>query len=394
MTSNGIADLCEGRRRAGEKITHKTVETEKSPTRQSKKSPTRRAKKLPSYYNQWGVCPVDDTVLRQMLRRNGQDEWITTVRVEGLQLLLGNCLRRDNKKGFCISTSLAEQYISEIKRPTSAKTIPEPRGLLCEIGLLVRTHPSVCSWHVKQSARFRMHADFAGERHPFPLSKRQQRKLAKSEVRRESRLNQRYPACRGILAALNKLSLASRARQKIVRLMRSPSAAATQRVVEAIDSGEHTLCFDKVGQVTTTISSLPRELKLDLLLEGEEALFADLSHAHHCFLPRLVDDRIDHHRESALWVTCFTPGGSPSIGRRHWFANWMTRVVSQAALSPKSRAVHFRCGPCERPKLYRLLTSIGGAIWLAASWSDTFWTWAACAIPCKIVRRASWSGMA
>ncbi|MBA3543803.1 MAG: hypothetical protein H0T83_05115 [Chthoniobacterales bacterium] len=86
--------------------------------------------------------------------------------------------------------------------------------------------------------------------------------------------------------------------------------AVTKRVVEAIDCREHSVGFDKVGQVTTPLSSLPRELKSDLLLEGEEAVFVDLSYAHHCFLPRLLNDRIDYHRRNAVWMGCFILDGS------------------------------------------------------------------------------------
>ncbi len=156
MISHGLSGLCEARptlvrrKQSPAKITHKTGQAEKSPTRQSKKSPTRRSKKSPSYYNQRGVSLVGIEEMRKMLRKSGQGEWDTTVRIEGLQLLLWNCLRRDNKKGFCISTSLAEQYVSEIKRPKSGKTIRTPLGLLCQVGLVVRTHPSISSWHLKQ----------------------------------------------------------------------------------------------------------------------------------------------------------------------------------------------------------------------------------------------------
>ena len=327
MISHGVAERCKERNGSGGKITHKTKEPEKAPTGQSKKSLTRRNEKSPSYYIQRGVSVVSEGRLKGMVSKVGYTEWTTQVRIEGLQLLLSYCLHRDKKNGFCMSAALAEQYVSEITKPKSRKTIRSPLALLCQIGLLVQIHPSVCSWHVMQSARYRLHPDFVRQRHPFKLSPRQQRKLSQFEARRESRLNQRYPIRKGITEALSKLSFAENARPKIVRLM-TTKAAATNHVVEAIDCRKHAVTFDKVGQVRTTISSLPTELKSDLLLEGEEALFADLSHAHHCFLPRLVDDRIDHHRENAVWTGCFIPDGRLVV----LFVAWNTQPGTVARL--------------------------------------------------------------
>ena len=56
--------------------------------------------------------------LEGLLGKEGQVEWDTNVRVEGLMLFLNHCLIRDNKHGFCISAALAEQYVSEISRPS------------------------------------------------------------------------------------------------------------------------------------------------------------------------------------------------------------------------------------------------------------------------------------
>ena len=309
MPSRADTGLCERKTAGSGKITHRTKDAKKSPPAHSQKSPARHTKNSPSYYNQGGVSVVSEKVLRELLRKYNQDDWTTCIRVEGLQLLLNHCVSRSNKAGFCISTGLAEQCVSEIKYPRAPETIRSPLAVLCKIGLLVQTHPSVRSWHVKQSARFQIHPSYATERHYFPLSPRQQRKLLQADCRRESRLNHRYPVREGILNALQRLSFANTARPKIPQLL-EVKAAATKQVVRAIDRCKHSVTFDKVGQITTSISSLPRELKEDLLIEDEEAIFADLSHAHHCFLPRLVSDRIDYHRRRAISATCFLPNGS------------------------------------------------------------------------------------
>ena len=49
-----------------------------------------------------------------------------------------------------------------------------------------------------------------------------------------------------------------------------------------------------LGTVFTALSSLPRDLKRHLLLDGATTVFCDVSHAHHCFLPLLLSRRLAH----------------------------------------------------------------------------------------------------
>ena len=60
---------------------------------------------------------------------------------------------------------------------------------------------------------------------------------------------------------------------------------------------KHRVTVSPTGQITTSISGCPRELKKFLLIDGEPVVSCDISHAHHCFLPRLLADRIQYLRK-------------------------------------------------------------------------------------------------
>ena len=267
-------------------------------------------KKAPPYYTKGssgalGVSVVSNASLANALRQNEQTEWCTRVRIEGLQLLLWYCVRQAGK-GFCVSGALAAQYVSVLKRPKSSATICNALPLLCRLGFLARTHPSVRSLHVSASARYKLHPEYAKVRHSFTLSERQKAKVGNAEARREQRLNRRYPVRAGVLASLQSVRFAGTARPKLAALM-DAKPIATKVVVQAIDGLAHSVSFDTTGQITTSISSLPRELKSDLLFADEEAVFVDVSNAHHCFLPTLLRDRIGYHQTNGTkWATCFT----------------------------------------------------------------------------------------
>jgi hypothetical protein len=169
------------------------------------------------------------------------------------------------------------------------------------------------------SARYRIHPEYAANRQCFQLSDAQKRKLARAGLRRERRLDAGHPERKGILESLAKLSFAETARSRIAELWGKNEQAA-KRVVHAIDCRKYFISFDTVGQITTPISSLPRDLKDHLLIEGEEAVFVDVSNAHYCFLPRLLKDRIDYHRGNARWVIGFTSATSLGVLFVRWDA--------------------------------------------------------------------------
>jgi hypothetical protein len=238
--------------------------------------------------------------MRKILAKNGQTEWCTNVRLGGLLLLVDFVWRKQASNGVPISADRAGKFISPLKRPHSRETIREPLAVLCQIGVLRRVQAAVNGRDVKASARYAIdRAKFARrmtldvDLPPFLMKKRET-----DSERREASLNRRYPFRAQLKLDLGKLSFGAGSRRRITELSRDPKkAAAVRRTIEAVDGGSHVLRISPREQITTSVTGCPRELKPLLLLDGEPTVSCDISHAHFCFLPALLCERIDHRRE-------------------------------------------------------------------------------------------------
>ena len=224
----------------------------------------------------------------------GQEEWCTRVRLCGLLMLIDFAVRNHLPRGFSISADLADGYISKIGRPRLIGTIKEPLAVLCRIGILKRVREAVNGWHLKTSAAYALDGVYAKQHItvkvdlPACLAK----KHASAFDRCEGRLNRRYPFRARLLADLAKLTFGSESRRRIVELSRDPDfGPSAKRAVNAVDGVEHKVRVSPRGQVTTSLTGCPREMKPFLLLVGKPVAFCDISHAHHCFLPTLLVDR-------------------------------------------------------------------------------------------------------
>ena len=242
-----------------------------------------------------GVVPLED--LADCLRRAGQKEWCTRVRMRGLLLLIDFVVRNHASRGVSISTDLAHNFVSGLWRPKSRSTIREPLAILCHIGILRCVRPAVNGWHLKTSAMYALDGVYAARRIalevdlPSCLAK----KHASASVRCEERRNRRYPFRPRLLMDLTKLSLAFNSRRLILELSHNPKLRpSVKRAVEALDGVNHWVRISPREQITTSVTGCPRKLKAFLLLGEEPVVFCDISHAHHCFLPALLSGRIDY----------------------------------------------------------------------------------------------------
>lgn len=281
------------------KSTHKTGLPEKAPTRHAQKAPTRREGKAPTYYCTSLLLGVVGVVeLRDLLLTHQQHEW-TGARMFGLLLLL-SLICKHGTQPFPLPADLADQYVTPIKRRKSPDTIQEPLAVLCRIGIIEKDSDAVVSY-VTVSAKYRLSARYAGRIQKFdvPLPPKMSSKLEQAEPRRESRLNRKYPFRRSLLADLALVGLSPEARGKIAELLRlNRGGGGLKGIIGAIDERRHTVTVNQLGTIRTSLSDLPRELKPHLTIDGEAAVCCDTSHAHHCFLPRLIADRIAwKHRE-------------------------------------------------------------------------------------------------
>ena len=103
-----------------------------------------------SSVNLSGVVSKND--LDRCLRRIGQTEWCTNVRLHGLLLIIDYVCRCHSRQEVSIPADLAHGYISNIKRPKSSGTTREPLAVLCKVGILRCVRAAVNGWHVKKPA--------------------------------------------------------------------------------------------------------------------------------------------------------------------------------------------------------------------------------------------------
>lgn len=282
--------------RRGKKSTHKTGGVKKAPTGQTQKTPTGRRKKTPSYYIPiplLGVVSPDALV--ELLFSHGQHEWTTPIRIGGLMLIIGKALQLVKKGTFCMSHELARQYVSKLGRATDDRTIREPLHLLCEIGILQRVATAI-TLDLKCSAKYRFNEAYrAQKRYPVLLNPKLQEKREQATDRQEKRLRRKQPFRATLLADLNRVSLAKSAHLKIEKLQESNGKlAAIRSLCNALNARKHRVTVNPRGQITTSISSTPRELKPLLRLNGKATVQCDISTCHPLLLPILLQDRIEY----------------------------------------------------------------------------------------------------
>lgn len=295
------------------KSTHKTGWHQKTPTGQDGKAPTRRRKEAPLYYEPVCLSGVVGLVeLRILLKQHGQHEW-TRLRCFGLLLLLDWLCRpksftdhteRNGARGVLCSSDLAEQYASSIKRPRSRSTILEPLAVLCKIGILERTAKATFA-HARLSARYALATPYRNkvQKLTVELPPCLRGKLQSANERKDKRLDRKYPFRKQLLADLCLLKFPDSCRPRLARLRKDgKGGGGLAGITHAIDLREHFVKVSVFGTIHTAFSSVPRELKPMLTLCEVGVTICDISHAHHCFLPRVLRERIlycEKHSPSA-----------------------------------------------------------------------------------------------
>ena len=168
--------------------------------------------------------------------------------------------------------------------------------MLCDIGIIEETQAAVCC-HVRVSREYKLAVAYAGEirKIAIALPPLIRRKLETADARMELRLNQRHPFREQLLADLCKLGLVPKARPIIADMLHEKrGGGGLAKIIRAIDTKKHFVTVNTLGTIRTSISDIPRELKGLLTIGGNRAASCDISHTHHCFLPRLLSDRMEH----------------------------------------------------------------------------------------------------
>lgn len=236
--------------------------------------------------------------VKNLLLSFNQSEWTTKTRLHGLLLIIDFITRKQGKEGAGMSGELAHDYVSSIKRRKGKETIREPIAVLMAVRILDRVRPAVFA-HIKTPAVYKI-AEHLKERLTFEivLNPTMASKVANAPERKEKRDNRRFPYLAQLSADLEKLNVTEAGSRIIHRLLSNGEKAQSAKIMQdfVFGSREARVKIAPTGQITTNIGSCPREIKPELTLDGEQVALCDISHAHFCFLPIIVSDRIDHLR--------------------------------------------------------------------------------------------------
>ena len=240
-----------------------------------------------------GVCGVPE--FASLLVSHRQSEWNTRTKRSGLLALQDFMLRSLVKGRATLSLDCSHGYVSAFKRRKSASTIQEPLAVLCKIGIWRKAQDAVNS-DVQNSGIYALTNEYANRRTTVEIESPpgQKRRLEAAPERREKRLNHRHKWRSQLIRDQAKLGFAAEALGEVSRLLSTTKEDSTKRALEAVAEGRHEEPrADVTGTIHGSLNGIPKELKSLLTIDGEPAAECDISHAHHCFLPVLLRERID-----------------------------------------------------------------------------------------------------
>ena len=279
-------------------------EVEKEPTREPLKEPTRESEKEPTDYStsvivMWGVKGG----VKEMKNRFNQfqlTEWTTPHRLNALCLLMNYFLSNSSaqRKGARMALATSHEYIRPLKGCNRSGAIREPLKALVAIGLLEVKTPAVSGPTVRCSASYIVPKEVFRNREQIELllSPSQHRKLLDWEGRSERRLNRKHPEREKLMADLSAVHLSKEGLRIAHQLQATKNKGpSTNRLLDLIhDDNPPKLSIDPARHISTAVSGCPREFKPHLTLGGRPTEYCDISSAHFCILPRILQNRIDH----------------------------------------------------------------------------------------------------
>lgn len=282
------------------KSTHITEGGKKAPTLQTDKVPTLQKGKEPTNYLPRVLLVVGngEEDLHQLLQKQKLAEWNTNYRRKGLLFLMNFLIGKNKAKGFALSLELGREYIGAIKTPKNEKTIRQPMHLLVEIEWLEVVTPFKTGPHQKHSSVYRIPPRLIATKRKSEvfLPPKLIKKMENAAPRNERRLNRKQPFRAQLLLDLRRVSISDEGRKVIHRLRaEDEKKSAIKQVLRLIDGDAAAkVSADHSETITTNLSQCPKELKPCLLIDGEEIADCDISHAHHCFLPVVIEGRIKY----------------------------------------------------------------------------------------------------
>jgi hypothetical protein len=258
--------------------------------------PQDNSKNRPDIINPISLSSViDEAGLKASLNAKKQAPWCSRVRLHGLLLLIDYICRHLKNGRISISADLAHQFISKLRNSHGATMITEPLLLLCELGILEKLRSAVFAG-IKTSAVYRFAGPYGKKRLQLTLTltPKLAQKRASASDRCDKRLNRKFPWRQQLFVDLRAISFPDSARRIIASGLVGEGRENLTRLLRAVDAEAHFIKVSERGQITTSITSCPRELQPHLLLGGKPTAFCDISNAHWNFLPLILANRLDY----------------------------------------------------------------------------------------------------
>ena len=209
------------------------------------------------------VCTEEE--LRRILETAGQVEWCTRVRLRGFALARGFRHPKSLASGLLDSGRFGARICFRDPAGQNSR-IQYANRWPCSVsvGILRRVRRATNGWHLKLPAAYALGGEYVKRRLKLDVALPpylSQKRLSAFD-RREERLNRRYPFRATLLTDLRKLSFSLDSRSRIAELLREKNfAPSTLRALEAVDGAAHWVRVSPRGQITTSVSGCPRELK-------------------------------------------------------------------------------------------------------------------------------------
>jgi hypothetical protein len=350
------------------KIAHMTQESKNRPHDTTKNRPHDTTKNRLNIINPVRlIAVIREAELGGLLKVHDEPDWSSRVRLRGLMLLIDYLCRNLKNGSISISADLAHQFVSKLRNRSRDDVSTEPLLLLCRIGILERIRPAVFA-HLKTSAGYRFANRYRNKRRvDVILTPLLARKRELASQRREHRLSRRYPFRGQLLRDLQAVSFAPQARAIIAKEIIGKGFNNLNRIIAAIDGHDHSVRVSERGQVTTTISSCPKELQPHLLLNSEPIVSCDISHAHWNFLPLILANRLRRVSQEAGREKYIIDGWREHgrlialLSERDFYSSWCLDPTKDTERGEKKAVLNIvlnkRNNDCRQNRLYRRIAA-------------------------------------
>jgi len=240
----------------------------------------------------WVVAGADE--LEKLLTKPGWREWTSRVRLNSLVLLVAAAVEREKDGRFWFPQSLARSLVSPLPKSAAGKGVPrEGLEVLMGLGVFVRERVG-CSYPVRTASEFRFGDKFAGRSRfkvRLALTPARAEKWPRRGERAREAFEDQHPEIAAIRESAKRVMFRADAAGEILRLHEyAPELfGPANRCFDSLNGGLFKVKPDRMGTISTPISSCPSIIRPFLLIDGEKVVEADISAAHLIALLTLYD---------------------------------------------------------------------------------------------------------